>query len=471
MMLTMLHVRKLLTLALLATLAGAGPPGTTASAATDGKLPIDHVIVIYLENRSFDNLFGLFPGAEGLAQAAAAPPQVDKAGKPYDLLPAVMDTNRTPAAADSRFPRLANRPFDIGQFVPIDQKTGDLVHRFYQEQAQINGGRMDMFAAVSDAGGLAMGYYDGSNTELWRLVQQYTLADHFFHAAFGGSFLNAFWLVCACTPRFPGAPADYVAQLDANGNLVKDGGVTPDGYAVNTTYTVNAPHPAKAKPERLLPNQTMPHIGDRLDARNLTWAWYAGGWNDALAGKPDPLFQFHHQAFAYFQNLADGTDAKSKHLKDESEFFAALQGDRLPNVVFIKPIGEENEHPGYANVTMGDHHTADLVRAVQNSRYWASSAIIITYDENGGYWDHVAPPLVDRWGPGARVPTLIISPYARKGFVDKTPYDTTSILRFIEWRWDLDPLGDRDANANNLLNAFEARRGACQLVGSGWVCP
>src|SRR5207244_6222847 len=92
---------------------------------------------------------------------------------------------------------------------------------------------------------------------------------------------------------------------------------------------------------------------------------------------------------------------------------------------------------------------------VQNSPYWQDIAIIVTYDEHGGSWDHVAPPVIDKWGPGLRVPTIVVSPYAKKGFIDHTQYDTTSILKFIEWRWDLAPLASRDANANNLLNAFE----------------
>ena len=93
---------------------------------------------------------------------------------------------------------------------------------------------------------------------------------------------------------------------------------------------------------------------------------------------------------------------------------------------------------------------------MQNSPYWADTAIIITYDENGGFWDHVAPPAGDRWGPGTRVPAIIISPFAKKGFVDHTQYDTTSILKTIETRWNLAPLGTRDAAAASLINAFEA---------------
>jgi phospholipase C len=424
--------------------------------AADGIEKIDHILVVYMENRSFDNLYGLFPGANGLDKAGDMATQVDKDGKPYQALPAVIDTTKKPPVADARFPPgLPNAPFDIGKYVALDEKTGDLVHRFYQEQQQIDGGKMDKFAAYTDAGGLVMGYYDASKTELWAYAQKYTLADNFFHAAFGGSFLNHIYLVCVCAPKYPGAPADMVAQLDANGMLAKDGAVTPDGYAVNTIQTSYQPHSAKiTDPAKLLPPQEGVTIGDRLSEKGVSWAWYSGGWNDALAGKPNELFQFHHQPFAYFKQFGDGTEARKQHLKDEADMLAAISDGSLPAVAFWKPIGAENEHPGYANVSSGDHKVASVLKSLEQSPLWASTAVIITYDENGGSWDHVAPPKIDGWGPGTRVPTLIISPLAKKGFVDHTQYDTTSILKFIEKRYGLQPLGTRDAAANDLTNAF-----------------
>jgi phospholipase C len=445
-------------LTLLATAALATVVATaTPVRAADGINKIDHVLVVYMENRSFDNLYGLFPGANGLAQAGEAATQVDKDGKPYQTLPAVIDTTKKPPAADERFPvGLPNQPFDIAKYVALDEKTGDLVHRFYQEQQQIDGGKMDKFAAFSDAGGLVMGYYDASKTELWAYAQKYVLADNFFHAAFGGSFLNHIYLVCVCAPKYPNAPADMVAQLDANGMLAKDGAVTPDGYAVNTIQTSYQPHSAKiTDPAKLLPPQEGVTIGDRLSDKGVSWAWYSGGWNDALAGKPDALFQFHHQPFAYFKQFGDGTEARKEHLKDEADMLAAIADGSLPAVSFWKPIGAENEHPGYANVSSGDRKVATVLKSLEQSPLWASTAVIITYDENGGAWDHVAPPKIDGWGPGSRVPTLIVSPFAKKGFVDHTQYDTSSILKFIEKRFGLQPVGTRDAAANDLTNAFE----------------
>jgi LPXTG-motif cell wall-anchored protein len=418
---------------------------------------LSHFIVIYQENWSFDGLYGKFPGANGLANAGGAVKQVDKSGTLYAMLPQPRDTAKKNSPPDSRFPaNLPVAPFDAAQYIPPNQKTGDLVHRFYQEQFQIDLGKMDKFVAFSDAAGLTMSYYDATNLPEGKLAQQYTLADNFFHAAFGSSFLNHMWLICACSPVWQNAPSSVVIQLGADGSLVKDGQVTPNGYVVNTSYSINQPHPKTiTDTTKLVPLQSAPTIGDRLNEKGISWAWYSGGWNDALAGNPDPLFQFHHQPFAFFANYADGTAAKTAHLKDEQDFFKDLASGKLPAVSFVKPIGEDNEHPGYADLLRGQQHVADLVKAVQSSPFWADTAIIITYDENGGRWDHVAPPVVDQWGPGSRVPTIIVSPYTKKEFVDHTQYDTTSILKLIETRWGLAPLGSRDAAANDLGNAFD----------------
>jgi phospholipase C len=431
--------------------------GLRALAAPPGMERIEHVIVLFMENRSFDNIFGLFPMANGLLAAGVIAPQVDKNGKPYDVLPRPMNTNVRPAVPDARFPaNLPNRPFLTTAYVPIGTRTGDLVHRWYQEQYQIDDGRMDRFVAWSDAAGLSMSYYDGSGLALWRYAQEFTLADNFFHGAFGGSFLNHMWLACACMPKYENAPAELRAQLGPDGKMVQDGAVTPDGWAVNTMQTVYQPHAASITDQtRLLPPQTQPTIGDRLSGKGIRWAWYSGGWNDALAGRPAPTFQFHHQPFAYFQQYADGTPAKAEHLKDAADFYTAIDNGALPAVAFYKPLGVDNMHPGYADVLAGDREIERVVEKVRSQPViWNSSAIIVAYDENGGLWDHVAPPKIDQYGPGTRVPAVIISPFARRGHVDSTFYDTTSILKFIETRFDLAPLGEREAKVGDLTDAF-----------------
>lgn len=423
----------------------------------DGIDKIQHIVVIYLENRSFDHLYGLFPGANGLSNAGGAAIQTNRDGKPYVALPPAMQTEVKPPIADKRFPdNLPNRPFDIAAYASPNQKTSDLVHRFYQNQMQINGGRNDQFVAFSDAGALSMGYYDGRDLPLWKYAEQYTLADNFYQAAFGGSFLNHFWLVCACTPHYPDAPAGLRVSLDDKGNLLKDAPLTPDGYAVNTIQPYYMPHkPSLSDKKTTLPPQTLPTIGDRLSEKGIDWAWYAGGWNDALSGWPAPSFQFHHQPFAYFSQYADGSENKAKHLKDETDLMAAIDRGTLPPVSFYKPLGIHNEHPGYSDVATAEKHVANIIAKIVHSPLWKNTAIIVTYDENGGFWDHAAPPKGDRWGPGTRIPTIIISPYAKRKYVDHNVYDTTSILKFIETRFALSPLGERDAQANGLLGAFD----------------
>ncbi len=430
---------------------------TILQAQSSGLQKINHVVVIYQENWSFDSLYPSFPGANGIDQAGATIQQGDKDGKPYTTLPQPLNTTFSPAAPDPRFPAdLPGAPFDTARYVGANQLTGDAVHRYYQEQYQIDGGKMDRFVAWSDAAGLVMSYYDATNMPEGKLAQQFTMLDNFFHAAFGGSFLNHQYLICACAPTWADAPSNIVAQLDANGVMTKDGQVTPDGFAINTSYTVNTPHPASVSDKNLLvPAQTAPTIGDRLSEQNVSWAWYSGGWNTAVLGHADPLFQYHHQPFAYYANYADGTPGRADHLRDEQDFYTDVGGGKLPAVTFIKPLGPDTEHPGYATLLTGQQHVADLVSTIQNSAYWADTAIIITYDEHGGRWDHVAPPVIDRWGPGLRVPTIVISPFAKKGFVDHTQYDTTSILRLIEERWNLQPLGTRDAATGNLSTAFD----------------
>jgi phospholipase C len=436
-------------------------PTANAAPSAAGLEKINHIIVLYEENHSFDNLYGQFPGANGIAQAKTEQLlQVDKEGQAYKILPAPLaapvNAVRNP---DQRFPaELPNRPFLLNTFVSPDDKTGDMIHAFYREQYQIDGGKMDRFATWSDGAGLAMGYWDTSGLPLYELAKQYTVDDNFFHAAFGGSFLNHFWLVCACTPVWTGdpAPADMLSVPFPNdAEHLQDKNLTADGYLVNTSFSVNTPRPATVAADHLVPNQTMPTIGDRLTAAGISWAWFAGGWNAALAGQADPLFQYHHHPFTYFANFADGTPAKAEHLLDTTDFNAALANSTLPAVSFVKPLGPDNEHPGYANISQGEAWAAKLIQAVQQSPSWNDTAIIVTYDEHGGSWDHVAPQVADRWGPGLRVPTIVISPFARKGYVDHTSYDTTAILKLIETRWGLAPLGSRDAAAGDLLTSFD----------------
>jgi phospholipase C len=446
---------------------------------------IDHFVIIYQENWSFDGLYGLFPGANGIANAtdssgALLPQyqQVDKNNNPITTLP-------NPSSDPSVPGGLPAQPFDLSKYVPPDGKTKDLVHRFYTEQLQIGNGALqpgtggnNKFVTWSDNPNMVLSHFDATNLPEGKLAQQYTLDDNFFHAAYGGSFLNHQFLVAAAAPLWEQPiPAGFQSSWDPATQTLKDNNLTIDGkYVVNTTFAAQAPHPANVPANKLLqpindnhPNKPdyTPTIGDRMDEAGVSWTWYSGGWDNALAGNPDPLFQFHHQPFAYYANYAplnpDGSQNPQTssllnpeaHLQDEQRFFSDLSEGNLPDVSFIKPLGPDTEHPGYTSLLQGQQHVADIVHAIQNSDAWPSTAIIITYDENGGRWDHVAPPSAnDGWGDGARVPAIVISPFARMGYVDHTQHDTLSILKTIENRFELQPLNDRDAAASSLASSF-----------------
>ena len=468
---------------------------------------IKNVVVIYAENRGFDNLYGLFPGANGIpgvnpASRGKYVPQKDFDNSALPVLPptwgGLTAAGQTVTLTQAQTMNFANQPFQIddpkglngtGVAVPQSVVTRDLVHRFYNNQMQINGGANDKFAAYSDAGGLTMGYYDGSQMAMWKLARQYTLADNFFMGAFGGSFLNHQYLVCACAPEYPNADASpakgsiSAIDTDANGNFLRltpaantpasilsniakyqnDGNLTPkDGagkyYAVNTMQppfqpSGNAPADkaqyADPSKSTTLPAQTQATIADRLDAKKISWAWYSGGWAASLSDRGNiyngsqPNFQPHHQPFNYYAAFdpAAQADYRGAHLKDfDQSFLADAAAGKLPQVAFYKPQGNLNQHSGYASVADGDAHIAAVIAKLQQSPQWNNMLVVVTYDENGGFYDHAAVPKGDRWGPGTRIPAILISPFAKKGYVDHAQYDTGSILRFLTRRFGLKAL-------------------------------
>ena len=457
----------------------------SAQNAPSGIANIDTVVIVYAENRSFDNLYGGFPGANGLQNVTPTnSTQLDRDGSVLKELPpawgGLTGKGVTPPVTEAQTAHLPNQPFAIddpkGFNTPLSVTTRDLWHLFYQNQMQIDGGKNDRFAAFADSGGLVMGHYDGTKLPLWAVAQKYVLADNFFQGAFGGSFLNHFELACACIPVYPHAdtspakgiiaavnpdgvsltlaPNSPKSALDGPPKFVNNGQISPDFYAINTMqppYQPSSNKPAPGGDPRFadpnLPNTLPPQhditIGDLLSLKGISWAWYSGAWQDALDGDRNspPTFQFHHQVFNYFANYAPGTAARAEHLKDGGmngvEFIKTVDAGALPQVTFYKPQGNLNEHPGYTDAMSGDVHIADVVAHLEKSPQWPHMLVLITYDENGGFWDHVAPPKADRWGPGSRIPAFVVSPFAKKGLVDHTLYDTTSFLRFVTRRFDL----------------------------------
>ena len=465
------------------------------------------VVVIYAENRSFNNLFADFPGVEKplSALSAADCQQRDRDGSVLTSLPPVwggvlqvgaqsVDGVTYPNAVQFQ-ENLPNAPFALkgpnAEDLPLGLVTRDLWHVFYQNQMQINGGKNDGFVAWADSGGLVMGHYAQSrySLRLWDVAKEFVLCDNFFQGAFGGSFLNHQYLISATAPFYPNAaqsvakaqiatlqsddPTDTrLKPLDKSPASAMTGppqfgpsALTPDGYAVNTlappywpTWIRDPENPDYSKPD--LPNvlvpQTHEHIGDKLSKKNIDWAWYAGAWQATLEQFKDsdgipkiPNFQYHHQPFNYFkQQGPENRTERDKRLRDgglgeeagTNKFFADAQAGKLPAVTFYKPQGNLNMHAGYADVASGDRHITRALKVLQESPQWKNMVVVVTVDENGGWWDHVAPPKGDRWGPGTRVPAIVVSPFARKGMVDHTVYDTASILRLITRVFQLETL-------------------------------
>ena len=461
-------------------------------ASLDAKLKanIKNVVVIYLENRSFNNLFANFPGLAAPLPASA--PQKDRDGSILPTLPKIWG-GMVPGRQDiggkeyligeDKIVNLPNGPWKLvdgeGKPLPEGLVTRDLVHNFYHNQMQINGGKNDGFVAWGDSGALVMGHYGETDKHLglWQIAREYTLCDNFFMAAFGGSYLNHQFLISGRTPEFFNAaetpakkkiavledgpqgtrlavaPDSPKSALDGKPKFVHSGAITPDGYAVNTmappyqpSWVRPAPggdaNVADASDPSVLPPQSYDTIGDLLSRAGVSWAWYGGAWQAAIDGRgagQRPNFQHHHQPFNYFKQFAPGTKAREEHLRDgglgdspiSNKFIADAVAGKLPAVSFYKPQGNLNLHAGYSDIESGDAHVANVIEHLKKSPQWKDMVVVITFDENGGWWDHVAPPQGDRWGPGSRIPAIVVSPHAKKGAVDHNYYDTTSILRLI----------------------------------------
>jgi acid phosphatase len=596
----------------------AGPSAAPALAAT-APHRIDHIVVIYEENHSFDNLYGQWGDVKGQhvrGLADATPSQTTQLGQdgraltclyqndvnltsPTPLSTTCTDTAHpakqgSPATAQTVNSRFPNAPFLIDDYIkPSDTTcpapgafaangvakgsgqpggcTEDLVHRFYQEQYQVDGGKQNRYVAGSDAAGLVMGHYATGHLPVYRYLHgagapKYVLADNFFQAAWGGSFLNHQLLVSAQAPLFRGADSsgrttgcatgtancDLHAVVDANGMpnsapyytptaAVKDQQLTvaadadgacapsfpgaatrPTGtlcgdYAVNTIQPFTQPYPPGTQVGKMLPLLHSANIGDSLSTKNVSWSWYSGGWDNAVGNNgrdvlhplgagwtngtgpacdtsvttakavfpncPDKSFQFHHQPLGYFANYADGTVGRVEHLKDEQQFLLDAKKGNLPAVSFVKPVGAENEHPGYAAEHQGSDHLVELLETIRSGPQAPTTMVVVTYDEFGGQWDHVAPPgtaanpgIHDVYGPGSRVPALVIDPGLPASGVDHTPHDTTSVLSTIEHRFGLAPLTDpsgkktRDAYVADLFSAYRVNAQPCGAGNGAYGC-
>ena len=355
------------------------------------KTPIQHLIVLMQENHTFDNYFGMYPGADGLPTDVKMPVDPNDPNTKYI------------------------EPFYIG-----DQSISDLNHSSKTFMLQYNDGKMDGFVyalnQVKQDGRISMGYYDGRDLPYyWNLADEFVLFDRFFSSAKGGSFENHFYWV--------------------------SGGPPPDGNAST----------AQDEYSKLVT------IFDRLNEKGISWKFYVQNYDPSITYRD--LGNIGNRAsqvvWVPLLNISRFIDDPelSKHIVDLSEYYTDLRDGTLPAVAYIAPSGASEHPPG--SLQTGQRFVKTLIQNLMRSDYWQNSAFMLLYDDWGGWFDHVNPPQVDEYGYGFRVPGILVSPYARRGYIDNTQLDFTSILKFIEENWDVAPLTMRDTNANNFLEAFD----------------
>jgi len=410
-----------------------------AGAENAAQIPLNHIIYIIQENITFDHYFGTYPGADGL---------------PPDL-------------------KLASRPGGKPEFAPFHRKKTfiqrDLNHSWQAAQLAYNEGKMDGFiwaewpkalryywkgevpqidpAKIEPIPGLpsksgpmfsnsvlngqlsgrrsrsapvgrppdwvlnTLSYYDYHEVpNYWEYARRYTLCDRFFSSLSGPSEPNHLYTVAA----------------DSGG-------------------LVNNPGPNIGRKEGVYNFKTAAEL---LQSNGISWKYYDE--------KPDPRDHSLWNPLPGFKNFTPDSDLM-KNLVPLADFFTDIENNRLPSVCWIVPNKEDSEHPPQDSAR-GMWHVTKLVNAIMNSPYWKDTAIIVTWDDYGGFYDHVAPPKVDKYGYGFRVPGLVISPYARAGFIDHTQFDFTSPLKLIETRFNLPPLTERDRAANDMLTCFDFKQ-------------
>ena len=469
---------------------------------------IQHVVVIFDENESFDHYFGTYPNAQNLSGET---PFTAAAGTPT---PNNFITNPTLLTANPNASNTANATGAINPFrlPPADAYLVTQSHSYAPEQQAFDNGAMDLFPASVgasnakltsgvivtspaqvDTSGLTMGYFDGNTvTALWNYAQHYAISDHFFGTTFGPSTIGAINLISGQTNGAVNAGNATSALLpDGSGGYTVDVDAEPPGDTCSTGgsyYTM-----------------TGPNIGNLLTAANVSWGWFQGGFNLAATNPPVPGssvtttncqrtsyssvmklaqqdYVSRHEPFQFYtstQNLLHtrptstaliGTNSDAgNHQYDSNDFLTALAAGNMPAVSYLKPPAYQDSHASNSDPLDEQTWIVTMVNAIEASPFWQNTAIIIAYDDSDGWYDHlnyvvngssnattgadsaicssnssvssanalpgVTPTTLHaqgRCGHGSRLPLLVISPWANKNYVDSTPIDQTSILRFIE---------------------------------------
>lgn len=380
---------------------GSAAPSASASGSTNsGTLwPIKHVVFLIKENRTFDNLFGTFPGADGVSFG--------------------FDGN-------------VRRPLTPGTDGSIGSE--DIPHCYICSRAAWNHGKMDGFNqnAVTDQ----WSYTQLRRSQLpnyWHWASQFVLGDRFFSSAQGPSFPNHLYAIAAQS----GGAHDNPRRTGAFRSSNTFGCDAPKGQTVTVVDS-------EGKEKQVQPCFKFQTEGDLLNNAGIDWAYYAAN--------PDQL-GYIWSAYSAIDQVRN-TPQWQDHVLPVDRVISDIVKNRLPPVTWIAPRYEVSEHPQY-NFCQGENWSTQVIDAIMKSPAWKSTAIFVTWDDYGGFYDHVAPPQVDAFGFGIRVPLLVISPYALKGVVDHHLGEFSSVLRFIEDNWGLGQLTGRDLSADNLSYDFD----------------
>jgi phospholipase C len=454
--------------------------------------PIKHVVVIYDENESFDHYFGTYPIAantpgEPAFHAAPGTPVPDNLTSANLLAP-----NNPNSAQPARIAR-------------ANALTCDQNHGYADEQKAFNSGLMNKFVQFTAGGscadhGIVMNYFDGNTvTALWNLAQHFTLSDNFYGTAFGPSTPGALNLIAGTTH---GATPEAPGSIE-NGSMIADPDPAFDDCAAGSAQMAGK------------------NVGDLLNAKGVTWGWFQGGFRRTavsgtgkascgsshknIGGASVVDYSAHHEPFMYYASTANphhlpptstasiGHADQANHQYDLADFDSAVKADNLPQVSFLKAAQFEDAHPGSSDPLDEQRFVARVLDEVQQSPDWSSTAVLLTYDDSDGWYDHkqvvsqqsdgaadqaicnTPPPAVgeykDRCGPGPRLPLLVVSPWTRANAIDHTQIEQASITRFIEENWNLGTVGDQsfDTRAGQLNPLFDfAGAGATPKV---WLDP
>jgi phospholipase C len=370
--------------------------------------PIKHIIIIMQENHAFDNYFGTYTGANGLPKNVCMPLDPDHAT--YNCVRPFLSTNVSPA---------------------------DMPHGYLSSQIANNNGKMDGFMLAESENNNTMSYYDNKTIPYyWDLAKHYVLADNFFSSVSSYSLPNHWYAIAGQAPTI----SIYY------GLTQKPQTATPNEKQIAKEYLREANHINTIAD--LFINHTISNT-----TTSITWKYYYHNFTEGYEGaiRDGDAYDYWNPFAA---KASSYTEKYASHFATRDQIFTDLRRSTLPQVSWVIPRDNQSEHPPH-DITLGMNWVVYVVNSVMQSPYWNNTAIIVTWDDYGGFYDHVRPPSIDQYGLGFRVPAIIISPYARSGYVDHTQYQFESLLKFIEWRFNIPPLTDRDRNANNILNAFD----------------